>query len=364
MQASDIVNQLSVLLPLNTDKFTNELSITSLTRSGTTVTADTATPHKLAVNDAANIVGAQTPITISSLTRAGVIGTMVTAENHDFTPNFSTQAEIADAVEAEFNGTFTILTVPNRKTVTFTMADAGATVATGSPLLLNGQSALKQYNGIKQVTAISTPSQFQFEVAGSTLFTPATGTILARTKPRVSSTVSIEKIVDAYTKQAPDDLWAFVVLDDVAASKSRHIESDATDNIQRGDYYRQQTIQPFAVYVVIPSSQEIAGRIARDLAEEIFQPMCKSLLGSKFDSGLTVGKQNPVNFVSHGLAVSNSAYYIHAYNFEQTVDITFGDTIGYDLDVAFRDIQLSMGIDVGTGEDPLTANIDLDDTPI
>ena len=39
--------------------------------------------------------------------------------------------------------------------------------------------------------------------------------------------------------------------------------------------------------------------------------------------------------------------------------MTFGDTIGYDTDVAFRDIDLTIGVDVGTGV--LTADIDLDD---
>ena len=359
MIASDVVNQLALLLPVLSDKFTTNLSVTSLTRSGTTVTAITAAVHGLTVGAQANIVGAQTPISIGTLTRAGVVGTLITDADHDMTEGVFTEVEIVDATEAEFNDTFTLLRVLNRRTVTFTMADSGATTATGSPLLLNGSSPLQAYNGLQNVTAVPTTTTLQYEISDSTLYTPASGTIEARTLPRVSAAVSIGRVVDAYTKQPQDDLWAFVVLGDVFASKSRSIDSDATDNLQRGNEYRQQIIQPFTIVIFIPASQEIAGRNARDIAEGLFRPVCRSILFSKFDSGLFVGDQNPVQFVDHGFAAYNGAFYVHTFNFQTVADITFDDTVGYDLDVAFRDISLTQNLDVGTGV--MTADIDLDD---
>jgi len=363
MKAESIIQQLAIALPNFSDKFTTNFDITSLTRSGTTVTAVTSAAHGLVVGKQAIITGAKTPISIGTLIRAGVIGTLISDSDHDMTENFSADVELSGSTEAEFNGTFTVLTVPNRRTITFTMDDSGATVATGSPLLLNGSSFLKQYNGLKEVDTVPSPTSFTYEITDTTLFSPAAGTIKAKTEPRISGAISIDRIVDAYTKQAQDEYWAFVVLGDVFASKSRKIESDATDNQQRGNEFRQQIIQPFTIVVAIPTKTEIAARAARDEAEDLLRPICRSVLFKKFDSQLFVGAQNPSQFVDHGFTAYNTAFYLHSYNFESTADITFDDTIGYDESVAFRDIISNMTIDLGTREDPLTANIDLDEDP-
>ncbi len=359
MKASDIVQRLALRLPALTDKFTTNFVVSSLTRSGTTVTVTTSAAHGIAVGQQANISGAKTPLTIAALTRSGVIGTLVTDNRHDMTETFSTTVEVSGAIEAEFNGTFTILTIPNRKTITFTMVDSGPTTATGTPLLLNGSSELQLYNGLHAVTVVPTTTAFEYEITDTTLYTPAAGTIVARTNPRVSAAVSIERLVEAYTAQPTGEMWAFVVLGDVSASKSRHIDSDAVDNIQRSNEYRQQLLYPFSVLVFFPTSNTIAAREARDDAEDIFPFLCQSLLSDKLSSGLTVGAQNPIIFTDHGFVAYNKAVYIHGFNFQTVADLTFDDTIGYDLDVAFRDIDVTINVDVGTGV--MTATIDLDD---
>lgn len=361
MKASDIVNQLSAILPKFSDKFTSNFSVTGLSRVGTTVTAITAAAHGLSIGKAVNIIGAQTPISIGSLTRALTTGTMITDTDHDITAGVNTDVEIVGATEAEFNGTFTIIAVKNRRTITFSMPDSGAVTATGAPLLLNGSSFLESYNGLFEVTAVPSTTSFEYEVTNATLFTPPTGTIIARTNPRISASISSDRVVDAYTKQSSGDLWAFVILDDVSASKSRNIDTDAVDNLQRGNEFRQQIVQPFSILIVIPTTQEITARDARDLSEDLFRPICQSILFSKIDSGLFVGAQNPIQFVDHGFVAYNTAFYAHTYNFQMTSDITFDDTIGYSEDVAFRDIALGMNIDFGTQEDPLTVTINLDD---
>lgn len=363
MKAIDIINRLAVFLPKHTDKLTTNVAVSSLTRSGTTVTVNTSAAHGLSIGQQANIIGAQTPLTIATLTRAGIVGTLVTDNDHDLTENDYLRAdvEISGATEAEFNGTFTILTVPNRKTVTFTMADSGATTATGTPLLLNGSSVLQSYNGLKNVATVPTTTSFTYEITDLGQYSPASGTISVRTQPRISGGISVERIIDAYTQQTQDQWWIFVVLDDVIASKSRHIDTDATDNLQKGTEFRQQIIQPFSLLAVGPAKSEIAGRSIRDDAEDLFRPILQSILFSKIDSGLFVQDQNPIQFVDHGFAAYNGAFYAHLFNFQATADITFDDTVGYDDDVAFRDIVSNLTIDLGTREDALTANIDLDD---
>lgn len=366
MLATDIINQLAVRLPQYSDKFTTDLSVISLTLSGSTVTAQTAAAHGLAVNKAVNIVGAKSPIVINSLTRSGTIGTLVTDTVHDFIKHSSGSqtVELNGSIEAEFNGTFVLLNIPNRNTVTFTMVDSGPTTATGSPLLLNGSSYLQSFNGLHKITAIPAADQFQYEITTTPPTNTAAGTITAKTDPRISGAINEQRVIEAYTGQSlPDDWWAFVILGDVSASKSRRINSDATDNIQRGNEYRQQIIQPFSILVLIPTSGEIAARKARDECEQLFRPLCRSLLFSKLDSGLFVGAQNPITFVGHGVFAYDTAFYAHLYQFESVADITFDDTVGYSEDVAFRDIDLTVFPDVGNQEDPLTIlPIDLDES--
>ena len=360
MRASDIVNHLSVVLPKFVDDFTTNVSVSSLTRSASTVTATTSAAHGLSVGQAVNVRGAQTPIEIDSITRVGPIATMITLTDHDITENAGYDVQITGATEAEFNGTFNLLSVPNRRTITFQVADSGAVTATGSPLLLNGSNVFDSYNGLVQVTATPSATTFDYEIT-STPYSPASGTITAKTAPRISSAVDFDRLLDAYTKQVPGDAWLFVVLGDSVADKSRRIDADSTDNIQAGHYFNQRLIQSVDFYVFLPTSGEISGREARDRAEELFRPICQSILGYKLPS-LVENTNNPLMVTGHGSQAYNSAFYVHRYAFEATLQLGPTDIYTPDDDVAFRDIDLTMGLDVGN--ETFNTLIDLDDEPL
>ncbi len=362
MRTMDFIQQLAARLPALVDDFTTSFSISSLTRSGTTVTATTTAAHGLAVGKSVNIVGAQTPITISTIDRVGIVATLVTAADHDMTEGAFTTVEISGATEAEFNGTFTLLKVTNRRTVTFLVDDSGPTSATGSPLLLNGSSPLQSYNGLKNVTAVPSTTTFEYEITDSTLFTPAAGTITAKTKPRISGAATDERALEAYTRQQADDAWLYVVMNDAVANKSRTLEIDGTDNIQRTNHFKQFIAQTVSLFVFIPTSGQISGRKAVDRAQELFRPISQSILFAKFDSLLANGKYNSLMFNEHGIHGYNTAFYIHRYTYEMTLLMGVDDTVGADEDVAFRDISMSQGHNVGTGE--ITSEIDLDDEPL
>lgn len=361
MRASDIVNQLAVLLPALVDDFTNQLSVVSLTRSGTTVTVTTSAAHGLTIGRQANITGAQTPIIISSLTRVGIVGTLVTSADHDITENAGFDVQIDGATESEFNGAFELLNVPNRRTITFKIADSGATIATGSPLLLNGANTFQSYNGLREVTATPTTTTFEYDVTDSTLFTPAAGTIVAKTSPRITASVSFERILSFYAKQDIDDAYLIVVLGDAIANKNRNIDTDATDNIQRGHYFNQKLIQGVSLFLIIPTSAQIAARKARDRAEELLSPICQSILSAKFPS-LVENSNNPLMLSSHGFQDYNGAVYVHQYTFEATLQLGPSDIFEPTDDVAFRNIDMTMGLDVGT--ETFDTLIDLDDEPL
>lgn len=361
MRARDIVNHLSVYLPAFADDFTDQFSVTSLTRSGTTVTVSTSTDHGLTAGKQVNITGAQTPIAIASITRTGIVAEMITSADHDITENAGFDVQISGAVEAEFNGTFTLLSVPNRRTIRFQVSDSGPTSATGSPLLLNGSNVFQSYNGLQNVTAVPTSTSFEHKVTDTTLYSPASGTIVAKTSPRISSAIDFERLLDAYTKQSQDKGWLFVVLGDAVADKNRHIDTDSTDNIQPGNYYNQRLIQNIQFYVFLPTSGQIAGADARDRCQELLKPIANSVMGFKFPT-LVENSNNPLMLTGHGTQAYNSAFYVHQYAFEATVQLGPSDIFNPQDDVAFRDIDLTIGLDTGT--ETFNTLIDLDDEPL
>lgn len=375
MRAQDVVLQLALRLPQFTPLLTREIAVASVVRAGTVLTVSTAAPHGLVAGDGVSLVGAVTQIAISSLTRSGTTGTLVTAADHDLTRNLlanqrtalPTTVVISGAVEANFNGTFAILQVVNRRTITFAMANSGATTATGSPILQGAESALRDYNTAYAVTSAPTPSTFTVSHTASTLADPI-GTIAARAKARIAQIVDVDRALQAYTEQQVGDLWLFVALEEAAASKDRALESDAVSNAQAHQFYRQQLIQAFALYLFVPAQRSLTGASARDTAEDLLRPICRSLLGHSFDSRLAVGRQGRVQFVSHGTARYDSSTYVHAYGFSQVSDLSFDDTTGPDLHVAFRDVMLTQFPDLpggaGTGIATLTANFSLDDVPL
>ncbi len=368
MKAEDVIKQLQARLPALTDLFTRKVSITSLTFAGGIVTATTSSAHGFTTGNFANILGATNPVAITSIDRVDAVATVVTTTDHDLTlgpvliKNGGRTVTLTGATEAEFNGIFQLTSVANRRTFTIAVADAGPSSATGSPLLQDG-SVFPGFNGRFAVTDTGATT-FTYAVT-QTLFATAGGTAVAKSDARISGAVTLDRATAAYTKHTTEELWIFVVLGDVLASKNREIASDMTDTMTKTSAWKQRLSQPFTVYVYTPAANlDAAGRIARDLMEDVRQPLLKSLLGVAFDTGLAASNQYVTSYVNDGFSDYTTAYYVHEFNFELATDITFDDTVGPDFDVAFRDIELEFVPDVGTQEDLTTASIDLDEVPL
>lgn len=366
MRARDVVGALASKLPLLVDDFTSNVLISSLTCAGTTVTATTATPHGIPVGEIVGIVGASTPISIDSFTRLGGFGTIITSEDHDLTLSTrvpaDTSVSVDGSVEQEFNGDFTVVAVNNRRKITVEMDDSGPNVATGTPLLYGASGCFAEYNGAHEVLTVPTDTAFTYEVP-KTLFSPALlDAAQVRRAARIVPTVSIERVIDLYSDKAQVDPWLFVVLGDSTASKSRKQENDSVSNNQRQGYVRQQIMQDVNVYAMVPASDDMDAADARDFCEDLTLPICQSILMRRFDTTLTIKENNPLQFVSSGFTLYSRAYYMHGYTFQQVADMSSGDTVGPDCDVAFRDISLAMMPNTGNGT--IDTQIDLDDEPL
>lgn len=188
MKITDIVNQLKAVIPKYTNDFSTVLSVSSLTRSGSIVTATTTTPHGLdnykgifatyadliATYPTANtndfafvtatgtqwiyaasninawtdtgsnslsvkalITGAKTPILLTSLTQVNGYASAVCNTQHNLT-KASTQVEILGADQALYNGNHNLVWTPPAYQIESITIDAVTHIATVTTVEDNG----------------------------------------------------------------------------------------------------------------------------------------------------------------------------------------------------------------------------------
>lgn len=337
-KTSDIVKQLALKVPQFTNLFTQEFSVTSLTRSGTTITAVTSTPHNLVTNYIVNIVGAIAFTPILSITRVGTIATVTTSEKHDLTYGFPGQENvlISGADQAEYNGSHELLSVDSRYQFTFKVTGSPASPATGTMFL---QEAFEQgYNGRFPATVVD-PTTFTYQTDKEP-FSPAGGSVIMRSLARITGCVSEEVAFASYTKQGANELWGYVIPRDRTASKDRHIQSDAVAVKTSGVDFRQRYIQGFSFLVLTPTTSEMGAVNARDLMDGLFVVLLKSVVGVFFSDGLTSPEQYGTVYVGDGLNEYNTAYYAHSFEFQLSGELTREDIVQPSTGVPFECINI------------------------
>jgi hypothetical protein len=359
MKAANLVQQLQSTLPLYTSLFSDIFSISSLTRSGTTVTAVTTMPHGLITGATIVISGALTPITITSLTQSAGVATALTSSAHDFTDNYTTTVNIFGANQPEYNGIHNFIHQENRKTFTYEITGNPVSPATGTNIYVL-ENLKHGYNGAHVITRIDDVT-FTYQIT-STPASPALGTIILSSANRISATVSVERAKESYTPQTFNKLWLFIVLGSSSASKDRFVLTDNTAVVTAGQDYRQRIIDNISLYVFANSENETSGAVVRDLMQDLLNPILKSVLRYHFPSGFNDQTNFGITFAGHDIYEYNYPYYIHQYIFEDTFDITYPDTLNTDDSVAFRDIELNflnkMNVVIAD------TNVDLDDVPL
>ena len=172
----DIITQLKSVLPKYTDDFTTNLSVTSLVRSGTTVTAETSVDHNLTASDNILITDAKTPVLIDSITRNGNYASVITNTKHSLV-NGDKTTEISGADQSDYNGTKTLKWTPEifsiasisisgtTATVT-TISDHGYVADSNINVKLTGISP-QSYNKTVNVLTVPTSTTFTCEIEGT-----------------------------------------------------------------------------------------------------------------------------------------------------------------------------------------------------
>lgn len=370
MKLSDIVNLLGHRLPFFTNKFSESLGvdIVSATIVDGVVTVITSAPHTLNVGAFVSVTQAQIYHTVSSLTRVGRRVTVVLEDDHDLTEGWQTQVEISGATPTEYNGIFTLLTVPNRRTFTYEVSNNSlATPATGTiKFKENLERGVAGHWAITSVTSTS----FTFSINNLQLAGDVFALSITRSQ-RIMGVVSLERFLEEYSKQKYSKYWAVVTLEDATTSKDRTLFNDSNSLNSGSSEMRQLLLEPFSVYVVCPCESSYAGaKVTDDMWEEVRNAILRSLLGAPIPTGLASTSYSGVTFLGHKFAgFYNGALYVHEFKFETIKEITQDDGILGDVipgvlsgTRAFRDTY--MRFDNGFGESVMDTKVNLDDEPL
>jgi len=362
---------------------TEPINIDSLTRLGNVATAITATDTDLTPNYQKQVVisGAieseyngtkdftrANEVRISGASRIGYVVTVQTFSEHGLIANPYLKVLVTGFDQQGYNGTFVVESAPTSSSFTYTITTKPVTPATGyvptvearrskrvfffqvdnepsSPA--TGTIALEQpqflnngYNGMYTVTVIDGLT-FTYQIT-TTPQSPALGTKVVHSCPRISGAVDIEEAIKAYTKQADQDLWAFVVIDSESTSKDRHTTDDSTATLSKGSVdYRLVEVTGFSVYVIAPATEEVAGENAVDLIRGTVKPaIYKSLLNINLPTYLSTEAMGAVVPTSNGIWAYIGAYYTHRFQFEMVSEIVFDDGVDPDYNTAFRCINM------------------------
>lgn len=377
MKGFDIAQQLARVVPNHTPDFSDSVDVLTLVPIGTTVTATTAAPHSLANGDTISILGAEAPATIdiSSFSRSGSIATFETLQDHDFTLSKRDAANggktliISGAVEPEFNGTFSIIRVINRRKLQIAVLDSGPTTISGAPLVEN--AGVNYFNGVFVVSNV-TATTFEYTIDQPFALPASGGSIKAQTSLRVLHVLNIDQYIDqVFRPETLTDNFLVVQLGAVTQSKSRNELTDATDSAINNTAYNPSLIQTFSVYVFLRVTDQLTAEQARDKVESEYVPaIFKAVVRYPFETGFFESSYK-ATFVSHDQYAFGAgselgrAVYVHEINFEQIARINEVDTNQDQFNVAMRDVSLSIRSDLGTEDSvSLDADVDLDEEPI
>lgn len=345
MQAVDIVNRLKEILPKFTDDFSDISTVTSLTRSGSTITAVTPSAHGLTTGDYVTIRGAKEPITLSSLTRVGGVVTATSSTDHKLSDpslyaldQLPLYVEISGATPSDYNGTFKLLTVPTGTTFTFEITTTPATPATvAGYLLLEDQDG---FNGYKQIT-VTTTTAFTYTTTNTSLGSPAQGTLQLSSGTRVDYAATPLRISQYYSENASGILknWMFVVLGATSIYKNNTIASDLSAAKQKNENYWYESQRDLSIYVALSSKTSTLGGAQSDTARSYEVALLKSLANYVFDSALTEGTYQPLIYVANETDDYVDAYYTHRFDFLAKGFVQIGDTAAFSNGVPLQVIN-------------------------
>lgn len=321
----EIVLQLQTNLPLFTDRFHDELPVTSGSVSSGILTIVTTDEHRLQPGDQVNI-----PQAIIRNLITGVI------ENADETVSYTTQDEHdLTAYSSEGHGN----TWPDGLKVTLETGSGNVEVD-----LLPGPEAVPHENefvgvvgsiqftpsgneyllenraygvgGVKTVATV--PDVNTITVDLSDVPGVPDGPVIMSyiiTNPRVTTVTDLERAEDMYTKIGGNDAWLFVIMLDRRPSKGRQNDDDLT-SLPGSTLRLMNIMQDYSTLVMLPTNQKVGGTDAKTWAYvDLFIILNQVLYGWE-----------ETGYNGDGQVIYDTSVYGHAFEWQtrQQIDWTNG----------------------------------------
>lgn len=312
MILSDIINHTKSVLPLFTDLFTDNVSITSVSKSGDDVTVS-AVAHGLSLAEDFVASGIRTVVVITAITSADGIATATCATNHDLTVGYTKNVDVTSA-EAAFNGTFALLDAPSSKIFTYRITATPAGDSTGTLKTFHNLG----FNGVRTVSEVIDADSFKYVFEDDNVVAGGGTAMLVMKDPRISGAAEFDRIVDGYTKQTTNGIWGLFVLDSSTTSSDRSIDNDSKNERQFGEDFKLRIIQDISFYVFIPTDAQISARQAIDRAQNLVKPIYKALAGYIPTTVFTTAQETIMMPSSHDLQLYNGAFVAYNYSFQST----------------------------------------------
>ena len=317
MRLADLVNHAHSVLPLFTDKFSDRVSITGVSKSSDTVTV-TADKHGLSVGDQVVISNVRTDVPITSITFVDDIATATTTVDHDLVPGpGAIEKVVISSDEPAFNGTFDLIDTPSPviNTFRFKITQTPAGSSTGTLHTFHNEG----FNGVREVSAIVDSDNFEYELESDRLV-GGSGDDMYLTKGfRISSAADADTAIDSYTKKDTDKLCGFFVFNGVDISKDRKLDNDASIEIRVSEQeYKIRMINNISLLVFVPTRGQISGAEAVDTCLELARPIYKTLVGYLPSTEFVSAQEVVLAPISQNILEYNRAFLVYEYTFQET----------------------------------------------
>lgn len=360
MKIKPLVSLFQQTLPKYTDFFSDNFDVSSGNVASGLVTLVTSKNHNLQINQYITVYNAFISVDVTSFNVLNNIATIETSADHglSMSMNYKTRTNVLTVDLSEFtdtslNGTFTLLSVPNRNkfTISITVAD-GAYTADGKVI----NYATNVVNGVHQVTVIN-DTTFTYTISDTSITSDILGTPHIGSNFRITGANDIVRANAAYTKQGLDKYYLFITYGSSVTSKDRNILNDSTATFSQHSEFRLRLIEDFDVNIFAPVDQELTALDARDNIEDIKLAIFKTILRFEQLKQFSSDSKEQYVYINDFQVEANNSYLIHGYKFGTLYDVTIQDTAMYGDFAPFRDIDLSLAV----GSETIENNINLDD---
>lgn len=355
MKLHDIVIQLHNILPIYTNRLSPVIDVLEVSVTSDTITVTCSEPHKMKTGDPVTIVNSLTHTAIDSVVTDGLTHTFTTATNHDLTLNYHTSVELNGFSDSDWNGSFELISVPNR--VTFKVRSIN------SEPVLNGLEYLleRRIDGINGIFPINYVDIDTFTCSGTFLASDYDiGNIYG--KARISSAITIDRAIENYTEQKINDLWAFVTPENMIVSKERNNFSDALSLKNNSSDLRLTVVDGFSITLIANTSNQLSASNALDICKhDMFLPLMRTVYGAKFESGLSGNTTYKVIPTKSFISEYNRAIMAYTYSFEVPYQITGCDAVENFDTSAFKSIDYTIEVGDNDVENLTVIPINLDE---